>query len=136
MQIAIPNQALVEKWLLKQFPDIIAAYLFGSHARNEARPSSDVDIAIYVPRKIPPYELWEISQDLAITLGCNVDLVNLLSAKTVFQYQIISTGKLLISKNDMQRVTFESFVLRSYFDFNITRQQLIKDFVDRRTANG
>lgn len=130
------NRPLIEKWLVKEFPDIIAAYLFGSYAKNEARSSSDVDIAIYIPRIIPPYELWDISQELAIALNINVDLINLLSAKTVFQYQIITTGKLLLSKDDRQRVAFESFVIRSYFDFNIARQRLIKNFVERKLANG
>lgn len=31
-------------------PDVLAAYLFGSSARSNATPLSDVDIAVLVPR--------------------------------------------------------------------------------------
>jgi predicted nucleotidyltransferase len=40
---------------LERRPEILEAYLFGSHARGEAMPHSDIDIAVYVDReRLPP----------------------------------------------------------------------------------
>jgi predicted nucleotidyltransferase len=43
MGIPIPREAL-QRWVAKK-PTIKALYVFGSYARNEARPDSDLDIA-------------------------------------------------------------------------------------------
>ncbi len=50
---------------LERRPEILEAYLFGSHARGEAMPHSDIDIAVYftastcrrLPGGMPPSSL-------------------------------------------------------------------------------
>lgn len=46
-----------------RFEDLVAVWLFGSQATDEARPSSDVDVACYYD--LPKAELAEISVRLA-----------------------------------------------------------------------
>jgi predicted nucleotidyltransferase len=50
--------------------------VFGSVARGEARPDSDVDLLV---RFKPDYRLWDkigLKQDLEELLGCKVDVVH------------------------------------------------------------
>jgi len=35
--------------IIKTYPSITSAYLFGSHPKGTARPDSDVDIALFIP---------------------------------------------------------------------------------------
>jgi uncharacterized protein len=53
-----------------------SAYLFGSTARNEAKPSSDVDIFVDLDpsRPIGLFELMDMEEELAVALGTKVDL--------------------------------------------------------------
>lgn len=117
---------LITKWLKSEFSDLQAAYLFGSFASGQQRPSSDVDIAILIPRKIPAYDLWNKAQELAILLNRDVDLVNLISANTVFQNEIIQHGKLIFVGDDVKRFNFECYVIRSYLDFMPARNTIIE----------
>jgi predicted nucleotidyltransferase len=53
----------VQRWLGEQ-RGLVCAYLFGSHARDEAAPESDVDVAVLLERD-PPRTLAELHLDLA-----------------------------------------------------------------------
>lgn len=49
-------------------------YLFGSVARDEARPDSDVDLLVEFNKPIGLFEFIELQQNLETLLGCKVDL--------------------------------------------------------------
>jgi len=56
---------------------VLKAWLFGSFARGEQTPQSDVDILI-VPDKSQHFSLFTLSgmyEDLKDLLGCEVDLI-------------------------------------------------------------
>src|SRR6187399_1715329 len=76
-----------------------AIYLFGSHAQGLAGPDSDLDLAVLVAGAIDAVALWEVAQRLAAHFDCDVDLLDLRSASTVMQYQIITTGRLLWARD-------------------------------------
>jgi predicted nucleotidyltransferase len=48
--------------------------LFGSVARDEARPDSDVDILVEFERPVGLFGLFELQDYLEALLGCKVDL--------------------------------------------------------------
>ena len=57
---------------------VVKAWLFGSFARGEQRPGSDVDILFVPDRSGKPFSLFTIGgmlMDLQELLGRNVDLV-------------------------------------------------------------
>ncbi|MBR5958056.1 MAG: nucleotidyltransferase family protein [Salinivirgaceae bacterium] len=56
---------------------VIKAWLFGSYARGEESPDSDVDI-LFVPDKTKHFSLFTLGgmyEDLKELLGCEVDLI-------------------------------------------------------------
>jgi uncharacterized protein len=95
----------------RRVPGCVAIYLFGSRARGAARHDSDVDLAILGPAPLGEKERWNLAQDLALELGQDVDLVDLLRASTVMRVQVIDSGKLLFESDSTQRREFEAVAL-------------------------
>ncbi|HGJ67594.1 TPA: nucleotidyltransferase domain-containing protein, partial [bacterium] len=79
----------ITKILLAFFPEIQAAYIFGSYDTEFERDESDIDVAILLPPEQSKTDRHEImiacSSELALALGKSVDLVHLRLVDTVFQ---------------------------------------------------
>ena len=71
---------------LEAEPDIAVAYLFGSRARGNARPNSDVDVAVLLDGGVDTHRR---QLDLMATLGANVDLVILNDAPPALGYRVL-----------------------------------------------
>ena len=56
--------------------DPVKIGIFGSYARNEYRPDSDLDILINLNKAISLFQLVRIERELSELLGVNVDLVS------------------------------------------------------------
>jgi predicted nucleotidyltransferase len=123
---AFPNKTLIIQTLQAALPHLLAIYVFGSQAQNTAGRDSDLDIAILLAGRADPLSLWELAQQLANQVGCEVDLIDLRSASTVMQYQIICSDKLLWAK-DAQAAIFESFILSEKTALDTLRAGLIED---------
>ncbi|KZM55385.1 DNA polymerase subunit beta [Geobacillus stearothermophilus] len=106
-------------------------YLFGSAARGAMRPDSDVDIA-FVSDGEPhdPYELFRLAGELAGKLGRDVDLVDLRQASTVFQAQVVSTGKAIDCRDERKRAEFEMKTLKMYVKLNEERAPVLKQITE------
>ena len=100
--------------LAARLDDPAAVYLFGSHARGNARPDSDVDLAVFSDgRPLSPVVLLEVSLDLAAALGAPVDVVHLDAASTILQREAID-GVRLYAADPLRADLFELAVLREY----------------------
>lgn len=60
--------------MLTQY-DVSEAYLFGSFARGEQRPDSDIDLRLVCGNTVTFGALYELSHELEKELGRKVDLV-------------------------------------------------------------
>lgn len=109
--------------VLRRFPEISAAWLFGSVARGEARLDSDLDVALLFRTRgatvLDNYELLgRIAAQLeAVAPGRLIDLVSIEAQGPVFQHRILSEGRLVHDVDPPRRVDFESDVYVRYFDF-------------------
>lgn len=121
--------------LQDQLPDLLAVYLFGSHAQGTAGPDSDVDMAVLVPGEIDPMLLWQIAGDMADIAKVPVDLIDLRAATTVMQYQIVTRGQRLWAR-DVQAGLYESFILSEKTAFDAARAGLLKDIQEKGTVYG
>jgi predicted nucleotidyltransferase len=103
---------------LEREPGLIAAYLFGSQARGDARPSSDVDVAIWLEVEPSSFDAYpfELAADLEQALGKHVDLVVLNTAPSDLVHRVLTDGVLLVEKSRSRRVRFEVRARSDYFD--------------------
>ena len=108
-----------------QQPGIAAAWLFGSAARGEMRPDSDVDVAILFDRGVSPRARTLALADLASRLESAthprpVDVVSLDEQGPVFVHAALRDGKRIVVNDDERRADFESDALVWYLDFKPT----------------
>jgi predicted nucleotidyltransferase len=99
--------------------DVVAAWLFGSVARGEAGPSSDVDVALLTegprPHTFAALPLT-LEADLAQRLGRCVDVVLMRAAPVDLVHRIMRDGVLLLDRDPSVRIAFEVDARNRYFD--------------------
>lgn len=110
--------------------------LFGSYAKGVAHKESDVDIAFMTDQEIDEYQSFCIAQELADSIGIGVDLVNLHTASTVFQVQIIGYGKVLSCKDETRRQYYFVRTFKEYALLNEERAEILKGVKERGTVYG
>jgi len=125
MRDTIDEQGVVAL-LRRRLPTLLAVYLFGSHAQGMANDDSDIDIAVLVEGKLDPLQAWELAQTLAARAGCEVDLLDLRTSSTVMQYQVVTSGLRLWSK-DGQAALYECFILSEKMELDMGRAGLLQD---------
>ena len=107
---------------LSQRPEVLEGYLFGSRARGQALPHSDVDIAVFVDETLLQqgafgYEA-ELTTDLMRALGDNqVDLVVLNRAPPLLYHRVLCDGIRLLSRDLRATTVREGQALSRYCDY-------------------
>ncbi len=110
---------LLSATLAQRTEGLVCAYLFGSHARGDAVPGSDVDVALLF-EQAPPRTLSglhpELADELAGTVGQPVDLVVLNRAPVDLIHRVLRDGLLLLDSDPGARIRFEVRARNEYFD--------------------
>ncbi|HAO22803.1 MAG: hypothetical protein BWK80_12750 [Desulfobacteraceae bacterium IS3] len=120
------------------FPNVQAIYLFGSYAAGEQRADSDMDIAILLPHDEAKQSKDLSFSDLKFRLSdiakADVDLINLRLVSTVFQNEIINTGKRIYCADEFAADEFEALTLSFYQKLNEERAEILRDFFQTNRA--
>ena len=111
--------------VLSDYSMIAAAYLFGSCARGEPTPHSDLDVGLVLLDRGDTFanhhrELLDLANRLEQAGGRTVDLVLLEEQGPVFCHRVLSEGKLVHEALPARRIDFESVTLIRYFDWQPT----------------
>ncbi len=97
----------------------VAVYLFGSVARGDAGPDSDVDVGILFATE-PPATLdspqFAIEAELERLLGCPVQVVALNRASADLVHRVLRDGRLVLDHDRSSRIRFEVRSRNQYFD--------------------
>lgn len=112
---------------LSNFKPLIV-YLYGSCVSGRMHPESDIDIAFYTSETFDSYTVFLKAQEIAQSLGRDVDLVQLRESSTVFQNQVITKGIVLYRKDEATRQNFELAVLKKYMRLNEERADLLESY--------
>lgn len=93
---AKPEHVIVEQ--VCRFPEVDRAILFGSRARGDAGPRSDVDLALSCPSasRARWLEISEAVQDAETLLF--IDVVRLEDAPASLRREIVRSGKVIFER--------------------------------------
>lgn len=107
-QINIENLA---RELNHVFPEILFAFLFGSSKEGILRPGSDIDIAVYLEKKVSIMTLIPRIIDMIESLaGSTCDLTILNTAGPLIAFEALR-GKLLFVRNESMDVYADFYSL-------------------------
>lgn len=115
----------------KTRPEVVAVYLFGSHARNRARESSDVDLAILLEPGLQVDEL-ELKRDIMVGLSAplrkDIHPVILNRAGEMLLAQVFKHGKCLYNASPHKLSEFRTVQFSKIADFYYLRKRMEKGF--------
>lgn len=108
---------------------VIAAYIFGSFAREKINSFSDLDIAVLVDDEVKESFYTDLRLkfmlDLSSSLKRETDVVILNHASPFLKYQIFKYGKAIFERDAKRSRFFKARSILEYFDF-----KPIKDFIE------
>lgn len=115
--------------ILETIPQVIGIYLFGSRADGTFHSKSDFDVAVLLPRDKPidHRSLFDLQQDISVSINQDVDLICLNSTTLVMQFLITSNGVLLFARDKTEILKFETLILSMYQRFNEERRGILEE---------
>jgi predicted nucleotidyltransferase len=122
--------------ILAALPTTEAVYLFGSRARGDAHSGSDIDLAVLADARLEALARFEVQEQIASRLHCDVDLVDLRAASTVMRVRVLEHGIVLYERTAGPRQAFEATALSAYARLNEERRGIIDDIRQRGRVHG
>lgn len=117
------------------------AYLFGSHSKGKQGPLSDIDIGVYLSRKLDKKERFEKRLELIGSLCTllqtdNLDIVVINDSSPVLNFEIIEPNCLIYEKTHDLKVEVEVSIMSAYYDRKPHEEFLNRAFVKRFKERG
>ncbi|WP_290902755.1 nucleotidyltransferase domain-containing protein [Ferroglobus sp.] len=97
--------------VIKSHPNVIAIYLFGSHAKGEATPLSDIDIAVILENPTP-----ESEADIGSLSSPEIDVVLFHRLPLHIKYEVFKYGKEIFVRDEEKLLEIKLKVMREYLD--------------------
>ncbi|OPX83559.1 MAG: hypothetical protein A4E53_04576 [Pelotomaculum sp. PtaB.Bin104] len=126
--------------ILKEFPQVAGAYLFGS-CLGGCRPDSDIDIGLVLENvDISEREQAQLEASIRNSFHSfdshTYDIVLLELNNPIFYYKVIKEGRLIYVRN-IDRVTdVMEIVSRRYADLYPRYRRALQEIIDEVIANG
>lgn len=116
--------------------DVDLAYLYGSQARGDTGPLSDVDVAVLFSSDISKSERFEqqlllIGELMSIFKRSDVFMADLDDASPLLRHRVSHDGIVLYCTDDKIRVQFMTEALRDYVDTKPLRKIQLHYLVQR-----
>lgn len=117
--------------ILAEDPRILAVWAFGSVARSEEHPRSDLDLAVLLDQQVNLREELRLRSRVVEELGRDdIDLVVLNHAPPLLRYEAISAGRRLLARDEERVDDFEARAAMECFDtafLRATQQRLMRE---------
>lgn len=115
---------------------VILAYLYGSQARGDAGPLSDVDIAVLFARNVPSESRFKHILDLHSKLARvfereDVNVFDLEKGTPLLNHNVCRQGVVLFCSDEKARVRFELRVFQQYLDTKPLRREMNRAMATR-----
>lgn len=123
--------------------EIEAVILFGSVARGEARPDSDLDVGVLLNRKVyeAGFDLLRLIADMSDAFErSDIDVVVLNGASPLLMHQVVRDGHVLYATSNRVVAEFQIYAIQQYEDtrpLRVARQRrLLRRVEERRSSRG
>jgi len=130
------DEARIVTVIVRHHPDVQAIYLFGSYGTEYERPESDIDIGLLLPhasaRAAGNPALKACWSALVNLLDRPVDLINLRLVNTVFQQQVVQTGRRIFNADPTASDTFEMLTLSYYQKLQEERASIVAEILESK----
>lgn len=122
--------------VFSEHAEVVVVYLFGSFAKNEIKPLSDIDIA-YLLDLLPYEDVLDKDLELRVLISNKlrtdeVDCHLLNKSPLPFQYEIITSGEVIYCRDSSAKESYEEEIKHTYNrhreDFEVTKEQLLRAF--------
>lgn len=117
--------------IIERIPNLIGIYLYGSLGTPYENKESDIDLAVLTATSISFQSLWQLSQEIAIKINKDVDLISLREASTVLCFQILTKGQRIYCSDQNKCDEFEMLAYSNYLRLNEERKEII-DAIKKR----
>jgi predicted nucleotidyltransferase len=121
-------------------PGVRLAYLFGSQARGQTTPRSDLDLAVEMDHLLPETDrtglrIALLNELIDLLRSDQIDLVLLNEAPPLLRHRVAREGMLLHEDRPGLRVAFVVKTLRDYEDTRPLREIQARYLLQRLTDN-
>ena len=120
--------------LLGALPDVWAIYVYGSFARGDEWPTSDLDLGVLLPPGKRIDDLLALMAKVSSQVGRDVDLVNLREVGDILRREVLADGRLLFAARPDQVLAWEASAMSRYARHNESIRGILEDF--RKTGVG
>lgn len=121
--------------------DVELAYLFGSYSKGKQGPLSDIDIGVYLSRKLDKKERFEKRLELIGSLCTllqtnDLDIIVINDSPPVLNFEIIEPNCLIYEKTHNLKVEVEVSIMSAYYDRKPHEEFFNRAFVKRFKERG
>lgn len=119
----------VRELLLADLPHVQAAYVYGSAARGDARPDSDLDLALLLAPGAQIPDRLGLMGRLSRAAQRDVSVVSLRHAGLDLIVEVLREGRLLFTRNEMLTLAWEAERMTDYADFKPRRAAIVEMYL-------
>jgi len=107
--------------VLEGHKEVVLAYLYGSVAKGYAGRGSDIDVGLLLRKDFEAGALYparvarEIKEKCRFSQDVDVRILN--DGSQRFLHQVITEGRIILLRDEGERVKFETSVIDRYIDF-------------------
>lgn len=118
---------------LKRYPEIVAAYLFGSAVSGKMTPMSDIDVALIVRDEATLDEILLLTSNIASDIQRlfhregDVKVLNRIQ-RLPFLHEVLATGKLIVEREPEIHRRFIRRILTAYLDFQPVYEKCLRTY--------
>ena len=108
----------IKEWIklimneLRSNDEVEAIYLFGSYAKGNAKPISDIDICVLTKRNIPK----RVKEEILSNSSKNIDISIFWDLPPTIRFRVFKEGKLLYKRDEIALQRAKVDTLKSYLD--------------------
>jgi uncharacterized protein len=114
--------------LLAAFPNVWSIYVYGSFARGDDSPQSDIDLALLLPPEEKIDDLLSIISEVSTRAHREVDLVDLRKVNDVLRREVLAEGQTLYVSQPDRVLEWEGTAISRYQRYREEVSDLLKDF--------